>query len=79
MTVNASCGCVELDEAGEFMELRTAGVRLVRTGPGSLLLETTTGFCLDIQSPAPITASSREMAGDWSKKLTASSGSAAEG
>lgn len=60
MTVNTSCGALELDEAGEFLELRTAGVRVTRKDAGGIRLETTTGFTLDLQSASPIRATPLE-------------------
>lgn len=54
MTANVSCGAMELDEAGEFQELRTMGVKLTRHSPKSLELVTTTGLRLFIESPERI-------------------------
>lgn len=60
MTVNVSCGSLEQDEAGEFQELRTMGVKLTRLDPARLELLTTTGLRVRMEAASPIKVSTED-------------------
>lgn len=53
-TVTVSCGAIELDDAGEFQELRASGVQVTRRQANNLVLETPSGFRLHFCSLSPI-------------------------
>lgn len=50
MTVSVAAGAMEVDDVGEFQELRTMGVRLRRIRLDELKLETTAGTTLTIRT-----------------------------
>lgn len=50
VTLNMLSGAMDVDEEGQFQELRTAGVRLRRVNETRLVLETAQGDRLNITS-----------------------------
>lgn len=49
MTITIPDGSLELDESGEFVEMRTGACKIVRTSPNCIKVFTTAGTSLKVE------------------------------